>query len=230
MSEGRVWTLLGINEPGKPGRIVIWDTAEITVGRAPESDIMVDDSDASRQHAEFRRTGEGYAIVDLGTSNGTFVNDERVAPTRVLENKDVIKICEMTLRFIETRKDPAALGLEVAYASDLKTFSGGASPTADPGTTTLGLVDPVAGPFVVGAVNDYQPTEAQAPRDLDLDLDVGEFGPGAPGIPKSEPGTLSLHLELEGLTPDLRRTLEGLFGKVIELPALRVRIKDDDGL
>ena len=43
-------------------------------------------------------------------------------------------------------------------------------------------------------------------------------------------GRLSLHLELEGLTPDLRRSLEALLGKQIELPALRIKIKDDDGL
>jgi hypothetical protein len=41
-------------------------------------------------------------------------------------------------------------------------------------------------------------------------------------------GALSLHLELEGLTPELAGQLQALFGKVIALPAMRIRIKGDD--
>lgn len=231
MPEGRLWTVLGLSEPGKPGRIVIWDTAEVTFGRSPENDVMVDDSDASRQHATFVRSSSGYQVQDLGTSNGTFVNDERIIEPHTLANKDVVKMCEMQVRFIETRKDPGSLGLEVSFASQLKGFAAGPAPTADPGATTLGLGDPVAGPFNIGAVNDFTPQPAQV-EPKDLDLEFAEFGPGAPGAPTpaDADGRVSLHLELEGLSPDLQRTLESLFGKVIELPAMRVRIKSDDGL
>lgn len=231
MSEGRLWTVLGLSEPGKPGRIIIWDTAEITFGRSPENDVMVDDTDASRKHALFVRTAAGYQIQDLGTSNGTFVNDVRLIEDHTLANKDVVKMCEMQVRFIETRKDPSSLGLEVSYASQLKGFAAGPAPTADPGATTLGLGAPVAGPFNIGAVNDFTPQQAQA-EPKDLDLEFAEFGPGGPGAATASDadGRLSLHLELEGLSPDLQRMLESLFGKVIDLPAMRVRIKADDGL
>jgi len=240
MAQGRLWTVLGVSEPGKPGRIVIWDTSEVTLGRSPENDVMVDDTDASRKHALFVRSSVGYQIQDLGTSNGTFVNGERIIEPHTLSNKDVVKICELQIQFIETRKDPSGLGLEVAYASQLKGFASGPSPSADPGTTTLGLLDPVSGPFTVGAVNDYKapaapaaptaPTASAEPKDLDLEF--AEFGPGGPGSPSpaNADGRVSLHLELEGLSPDLQRTLESLFGKVIDLPAMRVRIKSDDGL
>jgi predicted component of type VI protein secretion system len=219
--------VLGVSEPGKPGRVVIWDTADITVGRSPENDLMVDDSDASRKHALFRRSSAGYQVEDLGTSNGTLVNDERIIEPHTLSNKDVIKICEMDVRFIETHKDPASLGLEVAYASQLKGFQGGLAPTADPSATTLGLGDVVSGPFNIGAVSDYTP---QPPKDLDLE--IGDFASATPDTtpPTQNAGALSIHLEVEGLGSDLRRTLEALFGKVIELPSMRVRIKSDDGL
>jgi predicted component of type VI protein secretion system len=230
MAAGRLWTVLGISEPNKPSRVVIWDTAEISFGRSPENDVMVDDTDASRKHALFQRSSAGYQVHDLGTSNGTFVNDQRIEEPRTLANKDVVKICEMQVRFVETRKDPSSLGLEVAYASQLKGFGKGLAASVDPTATTLGLGDPVSGPFEVGSVGDFAPDPKAAPRDLDLEF--ADFGPKSTSAPKAAAGTgtVSLQLELEGLTPDLAQKLEALFGKVIELPALRIRIRSDDGL
>ena len=224
-------TLLGFKEPGKPGRLVVWDTAEITLGRAPENDVVVDDSDASRQHALFLRTATGHQVQDLGTANGTQINGSPLTETRTLERKDVVKVGDIRITFIQTRKDPASLGLEVVYASALKGFAGGGA-GVDPGATTLGLVDPVAGSFEVGAVGDFglAPDGSAVPpepRNLDLDLEFNDFVPGEPRPAAASPGTLSLHLELEGLSPDLAQALGGLLGKVIELPALRVRIKAD---
>jgi hypothetical protein len=43
-----------------------------------------------------------------------------------------------------------------------------------------------------------------------------------------EPARLSLHLEIQGLQDELHRSLQDWIGKVIELPALKIRIKDDD--
>jgi hypothetical protein len=150
-----------------------------------------------------------------------------ITEPHTLANKDVVRVCDMQVRFIETRKDPGSLGLQVVYASQMKGFSGGPSPNADPSATTLGLGDPVGGPFNIGAVNDFQPPEAQQPRDLDLE--IGDFGSPIPGDTSASGDSLSIHLELDGLSPDLRRSIEALFGKVIELPALRLRIKSDDG-
>jgi hypothetical protein len=213
--------LLGFKEPDKPGRIVVWDTEEISLGRSSENDIVVEDSDASRRHALFLRTAEGHQVQDLGTANGTQVNGSPLGDPHQLQNKDVVKVGEIQITFIQTRKDPATLGLEVSYASQLKGFAGGA-PGGDPGATTLGLGDAADGNFDVGAVGDYghQPDGGAAvPQTRDLDLEFNDAAPGASS------GTVSVTLELEGLTPDLRQTVESLIGKVIELPALRVRIK-----
>ena len=226
---GTLRTLLGIKESDKPGRIVVWDTEEISLGRSPESDIVLDDSDASRKHALFRRSLDGHEVQDLGTANGTLVNGSPLLEPHPLSNKDVVKVGDLQLTFIQTRKDPSTLGLEVVFASQLKGFSSGGA-TQDPGATTLGLGEVAPGQFEVGAVGDfgYAPdggAVAPVTRDLDLEFNASS----ASGLQPSggAQGTLSLHLELEGLTPDLRRTLEGLLGKVIELPALRVRIKTE---
>jgi hypothetical protein len=222
-------TLLGVQEPNKPGWIVVWDTEEISIGRLVDNDIVLEDPDASRKHGRLVRHYSGHEVEDLGTSNGTFVNGERIEAGRQLENRDEITIGDVKLRFIQTRKDPGSLGLLVVYASQLKDFDQNAPVAPNPESTTLGLMDPVAGDFEVGAVGDFASAstgEPVAPRDLDLE--IADFPPGGPAADADE--RLSLHLELEGLTLDLRRSLEALFGKEIELPALRIKIHADDGL
>lgn len=55
-------------------------TAEVTViGRSSETDLPLDDTGVSRRHAEIRRGPHGYELVDLGSTNGSFVNGERVS-------------------------------------------------------------------------------------------------------------------------------------------------------
>lgn len=50
----------------------------LRLGRDPASAIQIHDTEVSRQHAEIRRIGSGYAIVDLNSSNGTYINGQRV--------------------------------------------------------------------------------------------------------------------------------------------------------
>jgi predicted component of type VI protein secretion system len=222
-------SLLGMKEPGKPGRIVVWDTGEISVGRSSENDVVLEDSDASRRHALFVRSAQGFGVQDLGTSNGTRVNDNAIYETVPLSNKDIVKIGDVQITFIQTRKDPSSLGLEVCFASQLKGF-GGAAATTDPGATTLGLSPNVSGAFDVGAVGDFNRDPDVAPEPAatrDLDLEFNDFIPGDSKPPSTGAveGTVSLTFEVEGLTPELAQTLQALIGKVIQLPQLRVRIK-----
>jgi hypothetical protein len=62
------------------------------VGRAPECDIKVDDTYASQQHARlFGRQG-GWYVEDLGSTNGTFVNDQRLAAPALVQPGDKIRV------------------------------------------------------------------------------------------------------------------------------------------
>ncbi|WP_300007952.1 ATP-binding cassette domain-containing protein [Pseudonocardia sp.] len=63
----------------------------ITVGRLPDNDVVLDDLLVSRHHAELRRDGSGWHIVDLGSGNGVFVNGVRVQAALVTP-RDVIGI------------------------------------------------------------------------------------------------------------------------------------------
>ena len=70
----------------------------LLIGRATDAGVRVTDSSVSRRHAEVRPAGDGWVLVDLGSTNGTRVNGARVAEQR-LEDGDVIAVGDATLRF-----------------------------------------------------------------------------------------------------------------------------------
>ena len=80
------------------GSRYLLDEDEITVGRDPRADILLDDSTVSRQHAVFRRVNGQYSVIDAGSLNGTYVNRQRVDQA-VLKNGDEIMIGKFRLVF-----------------------------------------------------------------------------------------------------------------------------------
>jgi hypothetical protein len=71
-----------------------------TIGRSRECDIVIDDPNVSRKHAELRRTIDGWTVVDLGSTNGVKVNGRRVREA-VLSPGDEITLGLATLDFNE---------------------------------------------------------------------------------------------------------------------------------
>src|SRR5574341_2359651 len=71
----------------------------VTIGRAPGNDIRIDNLGVSRQHAALKFQDGRYLLEDLGSSNGTFVNGERVAGPRELADGDQITIVKHTILF-----------------------------------------------------------------------------------------------------------------------------------
>ena len=71
-----------------------------TVGKAPENDIvLVDDPTASHLHAMLERFPAGWCVTDLGSSNGTSVNGERIWASRHLRHGDEIRLGQTRLIF-----------------------------------------------------------------------------------------------------------------------------------
>jgi diguanylate cyclase (GGDEF)-like protein len=71
----------------------------VTLGRGGECGIAVPDNSVSRQHARVEPRDDGYHVVDLGSTNGTFVNDEPVADAR-LGDGDYLRIGGVIYRFL----------------------------------------------------------------------------------------------------------------------------------
>ncbi len=81
---------LRVNDGGEV-HVVTLGTASVRLGRLPECDIVLEDAGISREHAELARLGDGWEVRDLGSRNGTFVNDEPIE-RRQLAPGDVVRL------------------------------------------------------------------------------------------------------------------------------------------
>ncbi|MCW2984318.1 MAG: hypothetical protein JWR63_1888 [Conexibacter sp.] len=74
------------------------DSERSTIGKSPENDlVLTDDETASRLHAVIERFPAGWLLTDLGSSNGTSVNGERLLTARRLHDGDEIRIGQIRL-------------------------------------------------------------------------------------------------------------------------------------
>ena len=91
--------------PGAGSRFLL-DTDEVTAGRHPDSDIFLDDVTVSRRHATFSRGSGNYAVSDVGSLNGTYVNRDRIDEI-VLSGGDEVQIGKFRLVFYPSAADPS---------------------------------------------------------------------------------------------------------------------------
>ena len=70
----------------------------VVIGRANDAAVRLADTSVSRRHAEVRPAGDGWTVVDLGSTNGTRVNGVAVTERR-LQDGDTISVGDTTLRF-----------------------------------------------------------------------------------------------------------------------------------
>jgi hypothetical protein len=83
------------------GRRLVVGPAGVTIGRSRGCDIVLDDPNVSRQHAEVRPRGGSWVLSDLGSTNGSSINGRRLAGPEVLRSGDEIEIGNTPLRFEE---------------------------------------------------------------------------------------------------------------------------------
>jgi pSer/pThr/pTyr-binding forkhead associated (FHA) protein len=89
---------------GEYREIDLKDAPRISIGRAPDNDIVINRRMASRKHALIEKRGEGYVLSDAGSFNGTFINRKRVK-VHALQHKDVIQIADRVLVFLTKDAD-----------------------------------------------------------------------------------------------------------------------------
>jgi pSer/pThr/pTyr-binding forkhead associated (FHA) protein len=80
------------------GREYVIMASSLVMGREAGCDVVVPGKDVSRRHAEIVPSPKGYLLVDSST-NGVFVNEERVQGQRLLARADVIRVGEESFRF-----------------------------------------------------------------------------------------------------------------------------------
>jgi pSer/pThr/pTyr-binding forkhead associated (FHA) protein len=82
----------------------LFENREITVGRSPTNNIFIRDKNVSRIHCQIVVTGEGVTLTDLQSTNGTFVNEQRVGEAN-LKPGDEVRIGTTLLQLEETEGD-----------------------------------------------------------------------------------------------------------------------------
>jgi len=82
------------------GKRIPLGAGAIKVGRSSKNDIQLDQDSVSRVHAEFRSDGQVVTVLDLGSTNGTYVNDRLVQGALPLSDGDQIKIGGAIFKFL----------------------------------------------------------------------------------------------------------------------------------
>lgn len=86
MAAGKRYALVVVSG-SSPGRVIPIDKPRVTLGRAG-CDVTLPDAELSRQHAVLTLHGETARLADLGSTNGTFVDEERVEEAELSERSE----------------------------------------------------------------------------------------------------------------------------------------------
>ncbi len=82
---------------------------QMTIGRSAGNELVLADPEVSRRHVRVLRRADGYAVEDIGSTNGTFVNGQRISHLTLLQDGDTIDLGDtVRLRFVSPRAVPPA--------------------------------------------------------------------------------------------------------------------------
>ncbi len=82
------------------GTLLPLGSAPLTIGRSPSSTLVLEDPYASTNHAELVSRDGDWLLSDLGSTNGTFIDDERVAEPRLLAPNVTVRIGQTTFELV----------------------------------------------------------------------------------------------------------------------------------
>src|SRR3954454_10514764 len=154
--------------------------ADVVIGREG-CDVVLADPEVSRRHAALRMTDEGPAVEDLGSTNGTFVNGQRISGVFVLSDGDVVAFgsTEGEMQAGAT----AALGApQVTAARSIPADPPAAAPASPPPPAAAPPQAPPAAAVRAAAPAAHDPPAA-APATPAAGAAPGQpVGPGLPGV------------------------------------------------
>ena len=95
--EGKPALLHFVNGP-LAEQVATLDKQVVTIGSVPGNDIVINDPSVSRKHIGIRKVDGGYEVADFGSTNGVFVNGDRV-PKKKLAIGDVVRVGNIEMIF-----------------------------------------------------------------------------------------------------------------------------------
>ena len=99
------------------GKIFSLEGPEIIIGRENTSSLMINDAEVSRKHTRLIWQASGYVIEDLGSTNGTFVNGQRLSAPFVLRGGESVSLGENIVLVYESTADPNATMLSASASA-----------------------------------------------------------------------------------------------------------------
>lgn len=99
------------------GRKYTLTDAELTLGRDPDNTIILDVDSVSRRHARVDTVQGKKVLVDLNSTNGTYLNDTMVVSRQKLKNGDLLKLGDTIFKFL------AGSNIEAAYHEEIYTMT-----------------------------------------------------------------------------------------------------------
>ena len=87
-------------DPSLLGKRFVLEASPMRVGRGADNQIVLDGDSVSRRHAHWERRGETWWVIDDGSTNGTYVNDEIILKQQTLANGDRVKVGGLIFKFL----------------------------------------------------------------------------------------------------------------------------------
>ena len=100
-----------------PGKTFALTVPELTIGREVSNNIVINDVEVSRKHARLVMQAGGYVLEDLGSTNGTFVNGQRLMGPHILRSGELIMLGENVGLVYEVQQDINATVISTAGAA-----------------------------------------------------------------------------------------------------------------
>lgn len=94
----RTWNLSVEKGPKELRGVSIVVRGPVIVGRSPSADIVIGAGYVSARHARFSLMGQNLFVEDLGSTNGTLVNGQRIVEPVALNNNDVVNVGDVSIR------------------------------------------------------------------------------------------------------------------------------------
>lgn len=163
-SQGTSWQLIGLS-PALADLTIDIDKS-LSIGRSDSNDLVLAASQISRQHAKINRIGEQLYVQDLGSSNGTFINGERISTdAHALQATDELAFADLVFLVVNAPVDALDDDSFLNSLQDIENFT----PTTDIHTQTesTASVEPIsanaasnAAPVIdVVTTQDFLPSE-----------------------------------------------------------------------
>ena len=133
---------LNVRQGPRPNLVFELDRDSYIIGREAGNEIVIEDPQVSRRHAQLTRQGTSYLIEDIGSTNGTYVNGKRVTAPVLLSNGDMIGLADTIVLAVQA---PLMVSEEATVVGDAARYA----PPTQPAFTPPKAQQPVQAPPAV---------------------------------------------------------------------------------